>query len=149
MVYSSSYYTFILFKEKESIIEMNVLRTYPFIFNFKSIRLNITEKDDDTFMLELTSKNMIHTSYVPNSSKGNKLHAKIKFCQGECLGKKDYGVNMHVTLNAEYGWFCSLTEMEDGVILEFYTGVNHFLIDQTIKSVNHVNMYILTAQFPK
>lgn len=128
---------------------MNVLRTYPFIFNYKSIRLNITEKEDGTFILEIMAKTMIHTSYIPNSSKGNKLQAKIKFIQGECMGKKDNGVNMHITLNSEYGWFCSIIEAEDGMIIEFYTGVNQFLIDHTISSVNHVNMYVLTAQFPK
>jgi hypothetical protein len=128
---------------------MNILKTYPYIFNYKSIRLNITEKEDGTFILEIMSKTMIHTSYIPNSSKGNKLQAKIKFIQGECLGKRENGVSMHITLNAEYGWFCSLVEVEDGVTIEFYTGGNQFLIDHTISSVNHVNMYVLTAQLPK
>ncbi len=127
----------------------NILRMHPFIFNYKSIMLNITENEDENIILELTSRNMIHTSYIPASKKGNKLQAKVILNSGESIKSKDTGVNMHVTINADYGWFLYVNEDVNGLTLDFYTGNHQLVIDQTIKTINHNNMYSLMATFPK
>ena len=127
----------------------NILRMYPFIFNYKSIRLNLTENEDESISLELTSKNMIHTTYLPASKKGNKLQAKVVLTPNECIKSKETGISMHITINAEYGWFLSINEDVNGLVLDFYTGHHQLTIDQTIKTINHNDMYSLSATFPK
>jgi len=125
-----------------------LLKTYPFIFNYKSINFSITE-NDTSFLLEITSKYMIHTSYTPKTIKGNKINAKIIFSQSEKLGSKDNGVTMHITLNSDYGWFCSLVENENGITLEIHTGEHQFTMDQSLKNINHASLYTLNAHIPK
>ncbi len=129
----------------------NVLRTYPFIFTYKTIHFSVTESDSE-FMFELTCKNMIHTSYTPQTIKGNKLTAKVNFGTSDRLGSKETGgVSMHITFNSDYNWFCSLVETETGITMEFHTGEHQFVIDHTLKGsdVKNTHQYVLSAHIPK
>ncbi len=110
-----------------------VLRVYPFIFNYKSLHISITESDDD-INVELNSVHMIHTSYMPNTPKGNKMVAKINLPNTERLGTKTNGVSMHLTLNPELGWFYTITESETSIEVEFHTNSHHFMFEQTINA---------------
>ena len=126
----------------------SILKTYPLIFNYKTISLNVTEKDEH-FMLELTSKNMIHLSYSPQTNKGNKMTAKVILGTSDRTSANSNGVSMHITFNSEYGWFCGITETDSSIVVEFHTGEHQFLFDQTIKSIQHNNVYIMSAKIPK
>ncbi len=119
-----------------------VLKMYPFILNYKSIHISITENDESIF-IELTSPNMIHTTYLPNNPKGNKMTAKVMFSNADKLGKKDKGISMHLTINPDLNWFYSVLENENGVDIEFNTGNYYFIFEQTIKTNS---LYSLTAQ---
>lgn len=139
----------------------SILKMYPFIFSYKSINLNITEKDN-MFIVELNSKHMIHSMYTPQTIKGNKITARVQFNTGERLGSKDNGVSMHITINPDYNWFCSLIENESGVILEIHTGEHQFNLEQSIvpgpnllhsatrtgstESTKNANVFVFTAQ---
>ena len=126
----------------------SILKSYPLIFTYKTISLNVTEKDDN-FVLELTSKNMIHFNYSPNTNKGNKMTAKVILGTSDRTSANSNGVSMHITFNSEYGWFCGITETDASIVLEFHTGDHQFLFDQTLKSVQHNNVYMLSATIPK
>ncbi len=119
-----------------------ILKTYPFILNYKSIHINITE-NDDLINIELSSKYMIHTSYIPNTPKGNKIVAKVNLNNSERLGLKENGLSMHLTLSPELGWFYSVVETQNGIEIEFHTSNYNFTFEQTVKDNN---LYLLTAQ---
>jgi hypothetical protein len=119
-----------------------ILKTYPFILNYKSIHINITD-ETEYINIELTSKHMIHTSYIPNTVKGNKMIAKINFNNTERLCSKENGVTMHLTLNSELGWFYSIIETKNGIEIEFNTSNSCFNFEQTFRDNNS---YVLTAQ---
>ena len=92
---------------------------------------------------------MINTSYTPNTPKGNRILAKVNFSTSERLGAKDNGVSLHITVNSDYNWFCTLTENQNGIDLEFHTGEHQFMIEQTLKPIQQNNVFVLKATIQK
>jgi len=121
----------------------------PVLLNYKTFSFSVTEKEDG-INIEIASKHIIHTSYNPKSDKGFQLNSKIIFSASERNGTKDNGLNLHLTLNNELGWYVSLYETDNCININLVTGEYIFTIDNTTKLMtNNTKLYSMTARIFK
>jgi hypothetical protein len=115
------------------------IKVHPVIFRYKSLNFQVNEKDDN-ISIEITNNNSspIQTTYNPVHPKGHNLLIKLEYNSSEKQQYKEPGLHLLFHINTALCWYAGISENENGIMIEIFTGSYPMFVDQ-INKVNLIN----------
>ena len=107
----------------------------PVVLNYKMIKLNIIEKDNNIHLEFNAGAHAIQTQYNPcTDTKGNCLTLKVEYGAADRQKYDSPGFETCFNINADLNLYVAMAENESGITLEVYSGYYPMFIEHQNKT---------------